>query len=158
MKKRLIASGLILGLALAGTTVAAGHGDGKRHHERSMDRMAERLELTGDQREQIRAAMQAHGPELQELRQQIRAQREALREQTGDFNEETARSSANALGELTAEAAFVSTRMRADIQAVLTEEQRQAMAEHRENRKQRWHRHGGPRGERGDRPEHGNRS
>ncbi|MCC5859225.1 MAG: periplasmic heavy metal sensor [Ectothiorhodospiraceae bacterium] len=158
MSKRLMVSGLILGLTLAGAAAAAGPRDGHRHHERQMEHMAERLELSSDQREQVQAAMQAHGPELQELHRQIREQRRALREQSADFNETAARSAADNLGALTAEAAFIATRMRADIQSVLTEEQRQAMAEHRQERKQRWHRHGGQRGERGELPGHDHRS
>ncbi|MEX0729732.1 MAG: periplasmic heavy metal sensor [Aquisalimonadaceae bacterium] len=161
MKKTLLLSSLILGLSLSAAGIALAHGDGHRgkgwSDERSghMDRMAEKLELTDDQREQIRAAMQAHGPELRELRKEIREQRKALMNQgTDGFNEETARANADTLGELTGQAAFLSARMRADMQAVLTDEQRQKMTARMEQRRGHGgghHRHGG--GMRGDRSE-----
>ncbi len=158
MKARLLISSLILGLAVSGVAMAGpGKGDHRHggHMEHRMERMAERLDLDASQQEQIKAAFQAHAPELRELRKQIREQARELRGQGEGFNEETARAQANRLGELTAEAAFVGARLHADINAVLTDEQRQKIAERMENRRQRWSNHGERRlhrgGERADR-------
>lgn len=145
MKTRLLISGLALSLALSGAAMAddqretryAERGDRTGH----LERMARHLDLTDTQQEQLRATMEAYGPELRELRSQIREARRNLRDSGGDgFNEEAARTSAERLGQLTGEAAFLRARMRADMGEILTDEQQAKLAE-----KRRFHR-GGHRG------------
>ncbi|MCC5811468.1 MAG: periplasmic heavy metal sensor [Ectothiorhodospiraceae bacterium] len=159
MKTKLLISSLILGLAVSGSALAGQHhGENRQggHMEHRIERMAKHLELDASQQEQIKAAFQAHGPELRELRTQIREQARELRGQRDSFNEETARAQADRLGELTAQAAFIGARMQSDIHAVLSEEQRQKIAERMENHKQRWGHRGERRGHRGG--ERGDRS
>lgn len=146
MKKALLLSGLALGLSLSTAGVAAPHGDGHHGMHRSgehaghMDRMTRYLELTDAQRQQIETARQAHSPELRDLRQQIREQHQTLREQSRDgFDEQAAREHADRLGELTGQAAFIGARMWSDIREVLTEEQRQKLADHMEQRRDHHH-------------------
>ena len=136
---------IVLGAALAAPVMAHDHG---RHggHERGdrMERIAEHLELTDDQREQIRAGTQAHGPELRALRQEMREQRRALREaMQEEFNEARLREISQRISKLTGESTFLRAQARAHMHSVLTEEQRATLQKmHRGDSKGgRWHRH-----------------
>jgi len=134
----------MLGSSMAGTAMAAagddsryegrgGHGKWSNHEKRGdpMERMTRRLDLSESQQQQVRATMQAHGPELRELRRDIRERRNQIRlESANGFNEEAVRAQSNALGEAQAQAAFAAARMQADIRALLTTEQQELLARH----------------------------
>ncbi len=142
MKYRLLVTSMLLGLALFTTGVAITDTDKQRGHgahgERwsHAERIGRHLDLTDTQREQIRAAVQTHRPELRELRRQMREHRRAIRELAHDgFNEESVREHADALGAIAGQSAFVRARLQADIHAVLTEEQRQSLRERAEKRR-----------------------
>ncbi|MCK8517147.1 Spy/CpxP family protein refolding chaperone [Methylonatrum kenyense] len=151
MKRSILISGLILGLGLSGPALADETGERgyKDRGDRSghMQRWTRQLDLTESQQEQLKATRQSYGPELRSLHGEIREQREALRASSRDgFNEEAARSSADRLGELMAERAFLQSRMRADVGEILTDEQKAKIAERREARAERgnkgWRGHG----------------
>jgi len=97
------------------------------------------LDLTDAQREQIRALVQQYResgqPVQEQLRQAQQAQRDAL--QTVPVNEGLVRSTTEALAQAQAEAALVQARLRADVLALLTPDQIQAMEDRQANREQR---------------------
>lgn len=151
MKRSILISSLILGLGLSGPTLA--DDDGERGYKdrgdrgSHMQRWARQLDLTDTQQEQLKATRQSYAPELRSLHGEIREQRQALHASSrGGFNEEAARSSADRLGELMAERAFLQSRMRADVGEILTNEQQAQIAERREARAERggkrWRGHG----------------
>lgn len=98
---------------------------------RHMERMAERLELTEEQKEDWRTLHEAHLPRMREIRGEMLEQRRALRQAASDGLDETAaENAARRLGELTTEAELERARMHARLQEVLTEEQREKLAGH----------------------------
>lgn len=98
-------------------------------------RMAERLGLDDTQRESIRNIADAATPEMQALRDKARANREALA--TLDADSPEVQSIAISNGELATEATLLFARVRGEINAVLTEEQRAELAEIRALRDER---------------------
>lgn len=127
-------------LALLALPLAAGADKGKGHYGMHMDRMAEKLELTDAQREQWKALHEAHHPRMQQLREAVREQHEALREVAmGEFDEAAASAAARRLGDLVAESALERARMHAQLHEVLTEEQRAKLAEYHEGKHGKGH-------------------
>ena len=142
MKRTILISGLALGLAFGGTALAEQPGEPgyKDRGERSgmMERWARHLDLTETQQEQLKATRDSYNPELRNLYSEIREQRHALRDSASDgFNEEAARDSAERLGQLMAEHAFLRARLQADIGEILTDEQLAVLAERRQARAER---------------------
>ena len=90
-------------------------------------RMAERLGLDDTQHETIRNIVDAARPEMQALRDKARANRDALA--ALDAGSPDVQSIAISNGELATEATLLFTRVRGEINAVLTEEQRAELAE-----------------------------
>ncbi len=144
-------------LALVSTamlTVTAYAEDGERRHgpgrhfggpgfgmplpEMMIERMAEHLDLDDAQYESVDNIMSAAKPELQALREKVRANHEALREL--DASDPEVQNIAIANGELATEATLLFTRIRGEINAVLTDEQRAKLAERKERRKERFER------------------
>ena len=141
-----LASALVLSLGIAATSAA--HMEGKpgktcaMGSEQAMERMAQRLELSAGQSEQIKAIRAAHGPELQALRERIREHRQAMHQQgQGSFDEAAVQAQAEQLGSLVAQASVLMTRMRSDIQAVLSPEQQARMAQMQQRRGHKGRRH-----------------
>lgn len=66
-------------LALAAGAVAQPAGDRAERHERHMDRMTERLELTDAQRQQVEELMKAHHARTQAARDEIKRSHEQMR-------------------------------------------------------------------------------
>jgi len=103
-----------------------GPGVGMPFAGRMLDRMAERLELDDTQRQTIENVVSAAKPEFDALRDSFRANRETLAaldpadpEYSVDLE-----AAARENGRLAAEATLLHSRVRAEIDAVLTEEQR----------------------------------
>ena len=98
-------------------------------------RMAERLDLDDAQRESVKNIMEAAKPELQALREQFRANQEAL--QALDAGDPEIQNIAISNGELATEATLLFSRIRGEFHAVLTDEQLAKAAELKEQRKER---------------------
>ncbi len=129
-----IAAALVLSTALAGTALAGGgyrpHPGMGFDHPQAMERMAKRLDLTATQQEQIRAILESHRPQIRSVHERIREQRKALADASSNgFDENAVRAEADVLGDLVAEAAVLMSRVRADINEVLTPEQREKLKE-----------------------------
>ena len=105
-------------------------------------RMADRLDLDDTQRESVKNIMEAAKPEMKALREQFRANHEAL--QALDAGDAEVQNIATSNGQLATEGTLLFTRIRGEIHAVLTEEQLAKAAEMKEERKEQ-------RAERGER-------
>lgn len=147
MRKSFIIAGL--GLALfSGTVLAFGPrgADAPGH----IEALADRLEVTDGQRAALRAVVDGSRPQLRALQDRARVNRQALRAldpAAADYRAQVDLLAAEH-GEISSQMVRLRAGMRADIQAILTEEQRLQAAELRERR--------GPRGgrEAGHRPRH----
>lgn len=95
--------------------------------EMIMGRMADRLGLDDTQRETVRNIMDAAKPEFQVLHDKAKANRDALANL--DAGSAEVQNIAIANGELATEATLLFARVRGEINAVLTEEQRAELAE-----------------------------
>ena len=98
-------------------------------------RMAERLDLDDAQRESVKNIMDAAKPELKVLREQLRANHEAL--QALDAGDPEVQNIAISNGQLATEGTLLFSRIRGEIHAVLTDEQLAKAAELKEQRKER---------------------
>jgi len=120
-----------------------GPGFGMSEPGMMIERMAERLDLDDSQRESVNNIVSAAKPEIDALREKARANREALR--TLDAGDPEVQNIAISNGELATEGTLLFTRIRGEIDAVLTDEQRAKLAEAKENRKERSERRKGRR-------------
>ena len=107
-----------------------GPGFGLPHPGMITERMAERLRLDEAQRETVDNIMSAARPEMAALRERTRANHEALRTLGPADPEVTNIALSN--GELATEATLLFARIRGEIDAVLTDEQRATLAELKE--------------------------
>lgn len=99
-----------------------------------MEHMADHLDLDDVQRDQVQNIVDAARPEIEALREQLRANREALSAlETEDPAYSTQLNDiAVSNGQLATEATLLFTRVRSEINAVLTEEQRAKLARGKE--------------------------
>ena len=104
-----------------------GPGFGMPHPGMMMGRIAERLDLDEAQRESVDNIMNAAKPEIKALRERAKANHEALRA-LGPGDPEV-QNIAISNGELATEATLLFARVRSEIDAVLTDEQRAELAE-----------------------------
>ena len=104
-----------------------GPGFGMPHPGMMMGRVAERLDLDEAQRESVDNIMSAAKPEIKALRERAKANHEALKA-LGPGDPEV-QNLAISNGELATEATLLFARVRGEIDAVLTDEQRAELAE-----------------------------
>ena len=116
-----------------------GPGFGMRDPSTMIERMADHLDLDETQRQSVANIAEAAKPEFQALRDSVRANRQALAAlDPADANYSVDLNSIAAdNGRLATEATLLVTRVRNDVKAVLTEEQRAKLEERNEERKQR---------------------
>ncbi len=98
------------------------------------------LDLSQQQRDAIRAILEAEQPKILELRQQLWDNRDRFRAENPptQFNEAAVRAHAEAQAKIRTELAVVMARTRAQALAVLTPEQQAKLGELRSRRAQRW--------------------
>ncbi len=141
----LVAGSLATGAVCAGAPAVAGegyqgaHAKGYGRHgnpQAHMERMAERLNLTAEQRTAMREIFDRTRPQMGELRDKLADNRQQLRTlgQGTTVDEAQVRRLADAQGQLMAEMIVLRTKMRSEINAILTEEQRQQLKELGERR------------------------
>ena len=139
----LIPVALILAVAagLAGTVYAQGPGSGHgfgRHGGGMLKHMAKQLNLTEAQQAQIKTIMQGERGKMQPLQQQLRQNEQAQNAATtGDFNEAQARAFAQKQTQIMNDLIVEKQRMKSQIYAVLTPEQRQKALQFMQQREQR---------------------
>jgi Spy/CpxP family protein refolding chaperone len=103
--------------------------------EAGIERMAHHLDLTKDQLSAVRAIVDKDRPQLRALLDQLAGNHRQLRElkKQSPLDEGQLRTLADAQGKAIADMTVLRTEMRADIDKVLTEEQRQKM-EHNQHK------------------------
>ena len=156
LTKPLIASALIvssLGLIGAASAMPFGEGagcwrggyqmgPGHKYSGRgfNVERMANKLDLTDDQRTQIEAIAEESREQMSDQRNKLQANLEQLRElmQQSPFNEAEVRNIADAQGDLKADMIVLRAQQRTKINAVLTDDQHAQLEKMRGKR--RWYR------------------
>lgn len=149
---------VVLLAAGSGAVLAQSDGDrefrdrGGRHHQggwrgagdpdRMLERMTRRLDLSDAQQQNIANHLEAVKPEFESLRERSRANRTALRELNTADADYAARLDTLAVeqGQLATERTMLMGRVRAQVAAELTDEQRAEMAEMRDRASRRFER------------------
>jgi Spy/CpxP family protein refolding chaperone len=98
--------------------------DGRRGPPMKMLALA--LDLTDAQQEQIKAIFDGHRPDFDDIRNRARTARQAVRQAvvSDEVNEQAIRSAVTARAQVEADGAILRARIRKEVQAVLTPEQR----------------------------------
>ena len=104
------------------------------HH---LSRAAEKLELSDEQLDQMFAVADGSRGELRELMLQMHDNQKALREMTRleNYDADAVSDLATTQGDLTARMIVLGTRMRAEIMAILSPEQRSKVEDFKEHRR-----------------------
>ena len=120
----------------------AGPGMGFGGPELMLEHMADHLDLDDAQRETVQNILEAARPEIDALREQARANREALHSlDAGDPAYSTELNNiALSNGQLATDGTLLFTRIRGEINAVLTDEQRGKLARGKERMRQAFER------------------
>jgi len=105
-----------------------------------LEHMADHLDLDDAQRDTISNIFEAAKPEVEALREQVRANREAL--DALDPNDAeystTLNNIATSNGQLATEGTLLFTRIRNEVHAVLTDEQREKLAQSKDRMRERF--------------------
>lgn len=158
-----IVGGFALAIALVGMTIAGvaqqqsgddsnGNVVKRGQHGRrggGLGRFASELNLTDAQREQIRQITARYEQSTSPLRERLQANRDTGGDASGAFNEAQVRQAAEARAAAQVELEVARERMKSEMFAVLTPEQRTQYATLRQNKGQR---RGGWQGQRGHSP------
>jgi len=106
-------------------------GPGGHGFLRMLPRLAEKLDLTQEQQDQIRAIVDAGKPEMEALREQAQTEREAFTDshEMGDFNEATFRTHFESQAQLHVEMKLIGADMMSQAWNVLTPEQQEELEE-----------------------------
>lgn len=115
--------------------------DGRGKHGKGHDgfgRFAKNLNLTDAQKQQMQQIAERHNESTRALREQMRGLRKNSDDMTtdGSFNEAAVRQAAQARANIEVEMAVARARMKSEMYAVLTAEQKAQLAQQREQRKQ----------------------
>ncbi len=107
-----------------------------------LEHVADHLDLDDAQREQVQNILEAARPEMQALREQVRANRDAL--QALDTSDPAYSTELNNIalsnGQLATEGTLLFTRVRTEINAILTDEQREKLARGKERMREAFER------------------
>ena len=150
LTQTLLISSILTVSAVAAGTAFAGHGKGGacfhgKHmgmghggfdSERRLERMTQKLDLSAEQQDQIKAIFDANQAERQALRENMQQNREALRNlmTTDSPNEADIRALAETQGQFKANMIVMKAKTRQAIAAVLTDEQKAKMQAMRDKR------------------------
>jgi periplasmic protein CpxP/Spy len=133
--KRIVIAASVGIVLVAGSVFAFAHGHRRGHFagtgvpvfaQRFLDRASVYLGLSDEQEAQIKAILEAEKPKVQPLVAQLAANRKALNEATdnGTFNEAQVKAIADKQGETLAALIVEKERVKTQVYAVLTPEQR----------------------------------
>jgi Spy/CpxP family protein refolding chaperone len=114
-------------------------GHGMKGEGRFLDRMADRLQLTTEQRSSVKTVLEKSKPQMTAIKEKMRTNRKALRELGRDGSDDSrVQALARERGDLVANLVIERSKIRSDIQQILTDTQREQM------KQMRWkHRHDG---------------
>ncbi len=144
----------LMGALTVTAAIAANHHGGKRGMhaggmggERMIEMMAQKLELSDEQKDQMRAIHDEIRPQLRTLREELWESRKALREAVNNgASQEEIEQMAAAQGNLHSEMIVLHAQIQRRIGDILTEEQRLRADElHDQMKERRHHRRGGRR-------------
>ena len=114
-------------------------GQGIKGEGRFLDRMADRLELSPEQRSSVKAALEKSKPQMTAIKEKMRTNRKALRELGRDGSDDSrVQALARERGDLVASLVIERSKIRSDIQQILTDTQREQIKQMRSK-----HRHDG---------------
>jgi periplasmic protein CpxP/Spy len=170
----------LLAALVGGTTWVSAAEDGPRHGQRGaarrerggklgeegarkrgghMQALGKKLDLTDEQKAEIREILESHADEIKEAREAVAEKRQALRDlvHTDDVRARAIQRAADALGEAIGDAAVLRAEIRAEIRDVLTKEQQEQADELRTEVKERVGERRGEGGGRGRGARHGRR-
>jgi Spy/CpxP family protein refolding chaperone len=125
------AAAILFGGLWAGRLAAGPLGHGRSFSaERIFARVADRLDLSDSQRDQIRGALKAHRDAILENIQSVREARLALRHsiEANPIDESAIRRTAAELGRVEGEAAVLRAQIRAEILPVFNDDQKEKLA------------------------------
>ncbi|MEL6869140.1 MAG: Spy/CpxP family protein refolding chaperone [Pseudomonadota bacterium] len=122
---------------------AVTHSRDKPSVEMRVERMAQKLGLDDTQRDQVTNIMTAAEPEFNALREQRKSNRDRLQAVDADSAEVQEIAASN--GEIATQVTLLKTRVRSEIDAVLTEDQRAELAQMEARRAERFDRRRGRR-------------
>jgi len=138
-------AGLAL-LSLSATSWAMHHGGGTDPDPaRMIAHMADRLDLTEDQRSAVKELLTSSREQSAADRERLKALREDLRGQRDNFDAGKAQTMADEIGEITSRMVFQLASTQARIYTLLTDEQKaemDAMMEERDERRDKWRKDG----------------
>jgi periplasmic protein CpxP/Spy len=147
-KKFLIIPAILMALAagLATSALAQRPGKGFGHHGGWMKHMAKQLNLTDAQQTQIKGIMATEKTKIKPLMQQMRQNQQAQDANiNGSFDENQTRAFAGKQAQIMTDLIVEKQRMRSEVYAVLTPEQRQKaqqlMLERQQHRQERMKQH-----------------
>lgn len=105
-----------------------------------LERMTHHLNLDETQRQNLQNILDAAQPEINALRERARSNREAMRTLDADDPDRSALINNIAIenGQLATEGTLLHDRVRNDIAAVLTDEQREELSKARDGMRKRW--------------------
>ncbi len=113
--------------------------------ERMLVHLTERLDLSDDQQDQVRALLSDSRERTAAEREEMRSLHEQLRALRGQFDADKARALTRRMGEITGDMMYEFAQVQAETYALLNDQQKQRMEKimaEREDRRDR--RHGGP--------------
>lgn len=115
------------------------HGRHSGDHFRKLDRMAERLNASDEQRAQIRAIAEGSRGKMDQLRGEMRTNRSQLKEliRQTPLDKAAVRGIAEKQGDLKTEMIVLRAQQRSEIKAVLTDDQRARLEQMRERKQSR---------------------
>jgi len=127
----LAVGGLLAGRLSAGAFPQRGHSE---FGPRLFGRIARALDLTDDQKSQIKAILKTHASEIETQMKASAAARRAVHEAVlaQPVDEAAIRAAAQRLGEVHADGAVLFAKIRTEVQPLLTEEQRAKIQKFRE--------------------------
>lgn len=132
---RILITAVLFAAGCTGMFAQRGAGPNGSGGGQMFGRMFRNLDLTDEQRTEIRKILEAERSVMQPVHQQLRDNREALQAATkdGQFNEAEVTKLAQKQGELMAQTIVSRERVQSQIWQILTPEQRDKLAKWREN-------------------------
>jgi len=113
--------------------------EGGRRRAGHLQELAKKLDLTDEQKAEIREILESHADKIKEAREAVAEKRQALRDlvRTDNVRDRAIQRAADDLGEAIGDAAVLRAEIRGEIRDVLTEEQRKQADELRAEVKER---------------------
>jgi Spy/CpxP family protein refolding chaperone len=132
----LAAGGLLAGRLSAGAFPQRGHSE---FGPRVFSRIARALDLSDDQKTQIKAILKSHSSEIETQMKASAAARQAVHEAVlaQPVDEAAIRAAAQRLGEIHADGAVLFAKIRTEVQPLLTDEQRAKIQKFRDRARNR---------------------